>query len=182
MIYQPAEDSYLLKDVVRDFLSEQNNKNMKILDMGSGSGIQALACKDLGFENVLAVDINMEVVNYLKKKRLNTIESDLFSKIYEDNKFDLIIFNAPYLPEDEREPEDIKLATAAGKKGYEIIIRFLKEAKEFLNENGQILLLFSSLSQPKIILNKANELGYNMRLLVSQMIPFEKLFVYEFKK
>ena len=61
MIYQPAEDSYLLEEVVKDFLSGKDKKT-KILDMGSGSGIQALACRGLGFDNVLAVDINPEAV------------------------------------------------------------------------------------------------------------------------
>jgi len=179
MIYLPAEDSYLLQGVIKDFLSEEQSKDIKILDMGSGSGIQAQTCLDLGFKNVLAVDINLEVVEHLERKGLSVVESDLFSNV--SGKYDLIIFNPPYLPEDIREPEDIKLATTAGKKGSEIIIRFLKEAKEFLNKNGKILLLFSSLSQPKIILNKADELGYNYNLIKTLKLDFEELYVYEFK-
>ena len=187
MIYQPSEDSYLLEEVVKDFLKNktENNEDIKILDMGSGSGIQALACKKLGFKNILAVDINPEAVSHLKSLDFNSIQSDLFSNIdkKDDDKFDLIIFNAPYLPEDKREPADSKLATTAGKKGYEIIIRFLEQAKVYLNdeENGRILLLFSSLSKPEVILKRADELGYEYKLMKNMRLDFEELYVYEFK-
>ena len=43
-IYQPAEDSYLLKECLISFLSGKS-KSINILDMGSGSGIQARTCK-----------------------------------------------------------------------------------------------------------------------------------------
>ncbi len=179
MIYQPAEDSYLLQEAIKDFLKDKN-KDLKILDMGGGSGIQAQTCLDLGFEDVLAVDINKEVIGHLMEKKINVIESDLFSAVNKDNKYDLIIFNAPYLPEDAREPEDIKLATTAGPEGYEVIIRFLEESKTHLATNARILLLFSSLSQLDVILRKANELGYKYKLVKEMSLDFEKLFVYEF--
>ena len=180
MIYQPAEDSYLLSEAIKKIL-EDKNKNIKILDMGSGTGIQAKICRDLGFENILAVDINPEAVGHIKKQGLNAILSDLFSNINSNkDKFDIILFNPPYLPEDKREPEDSKLNTTAGKKGYEIIIRFLKDAKIFLNENGRVLLLFSSLSQPDVILKKAKELDYKYKQLNNLRLDFEELFVYEF--
>ena len=191
MIYKPAEDSYLLEETIKDYLKDKD-KSIKIIDMGSGSGIQAKACKDLGFENVLAVDINPEAVAHLKEQKLNVIKSDLFSEIKKEYgngvqegakplAFDLIVFNPPYLPEDKREPEDSKLATTAGKKGYEIIIRFLKDVKNYLSDNGRILLLFSSLSKPEIIINKSKEFGYKNNLLKSLKLDFEELFVYEFR-
>jgi len=121
MIYQPAEDSYLLQETIKDFLKDKN-KNIKILDMGSGSGIQAETCLNLDFKNIFCADIDPEVIRYLKEKGLNIIKSNLFSNI--SKKFDLIIFNAPYLPEDEREPEDIKLATTAGKKVMKLLLNF----------------------------------------------------------
>ena len=177
-IYQPAEDSYILSKEIRKYLLKQK-KDISILDMGSGSGIQAQTCKDEGFQNIITVDINPEAVKHLKKQNFNVIKSDLFSNI-KKQKFDLIIFNPPYLPEDSREPIDSQLATTAGKGGYEIIIKFLKQAKKYLSRQGAILLLFSSLSQPKIILNQAKKLNYNLKLLNSQKLSFEELYVYEF--
>ena len=180
MIYQPSDDSYLLQKTLKLYLKGKN-KNIKILDMGSGSGIQAETCIDLNFGNVLAVDVHNNVVDNLIGNKINAIKSNLFSKI-KKHKFDLIIFNPPYLPEDEREPRDSKLVTTAGKKGYELINKFLKGAVDGLNEGGRILLLFSSLSQPRKILGHAKKLGYNHKLLEKEKLPFEQLYVYELFK
>ncbi len=181
MIYQPAEDSYLLQETLKEFLKTKNH-NIHILDMGSGSGIQAETSKKLKFNNLLTIDINPIAISHLKELGLPTIKSNLFSNIKKSEKFDLIIFNPPYLPEDKREPKDSRLATTAGKKGYEIIIKFLKQATNHLkNKKSSILLLFSSHSKPKIILKKAKDLGYNYDLLNNQKLFFEELFVYEFR-
>jgi methylase of polypeptide subunit release factors len=62
-------------------LKINNIKEIKILDMGSGSGIQALPCKKLGFKNILTADINIEAVKHLKKQKLKAVHSNLFTKI-----------------------------------------------------------------------------------------------------
>ena len=179
MIYEPLEDSYLLQNVLKEFLKNKN-RELSIIDIGSGSGIQAETCINLGFKNILASDINKLAVKKLKEKKINAIESNLFSKI-KNYKFDLIIFNPPYLPEDKREPKESKLITTAGKEGYEIINKFLKQAKNHLKENGSILLLFSSLSKPEIILRYAKKLNYNYEMLDKKKLFFEELYVYEFR-
>jgi release factor glutamine methyltransferase len=189
-IYQPSDDSYLLQETLKKFLITKE-KNIKIFDMGSGSGILAETCKNLGFNNILTSDIDPEAVNFLKNQNFETIQSDLFDNLYIKGglnikgnlvplQFDLIIFNPPYLPLDKREPRDSRIQTTAGKKGYELIIKFLKQAKSHLLKNGKILLLFSSLSKPDIILKKAKQLGYNHKLLSRKKLFFEELFVYKF--
>ncbi len=183
MIYSPAEDSYMLEKEIKKYLSSLNikdKKEIKVLDMGSGSGIQALACIKAGVprENILAADINPEAIRELKKQKLKAIQSNLFNKIKKKDKFDLIVFNAPYLPTHkyDKEPD-----TTAGKRGNEIIIKFLKQAKQHLADKGIILLLFSSLSKPKEILRSAEKLGYNAEKLVEQNVGMmEKLFVWKF--
>jgi len=178
MIYQPLDDSYLLQETITKYL-ESKPKNISILDLGSGSGIQAMTCKNIGFKKITAADINQEVITHLKSLNLKTKRSNLFSNIKE--KFNLIIFNPPYLPEDKREPKDSKLNTTAGKKGYEIIIKFLTQAHNHLKKDTSILLLFSSLSQPNIILKKAKTIGYKYSLKNKKKLFFEELYVYEFK-
>jgi release factor glutamine methyltransferase len=178
MVYSPAEDSFFLSKEIEKYISEIKNKNIRVLDMGSGSGIQAQTLLKSGIKktNILCADIDKEALKVLKKQNLKTIESDLFSKIRK--KFNLIIFNAPYLPEDKY---DKGIDTTAGKKGCEIIIKFLKEAKDHLYKNGVILLLFSSLSKPNIILKFAKKQSYQFKKISELNLGFfEKLFIYRF--
>ena len=67
-IYQPAEDSYLLQKYV-DKLSLG-----RVLDIGTGTGIQALtAIKNPNVREVVAVDINEEVVKKLNQEIIQWI-------------------------------------------------------------------------------------------------------------
>jgi len=166
MVYQPSEDSHLLASVLKSYVTPDT----KVLDMGTGSGIQARTCKDLGATSVTAADIDPEVIKTVKD--LKVIQSDLFSNISE--KYDLILFNPPYLPED---PDEAGIDTTAGKTGNEIIIRFIKEAKNYLNKNGKILLLISSLSKPLVIEEESRKLGLKIEEIANEKLFFEKLFV-----
>jgi len=178
MVYSPQEDSYLLGKEIRKYILNLKNRKIKVLDMGSGSGIQAQTCIKSGIkkENILSADIDKEVIKFLKNKDIKAIHSDLFSKI--KGKFDLIIFNPPYLPEHKH---DKGKDTTGGKKGYETIIKFLKQGKSHLTSGGKILLLFSSLSDPNFILEYSLKQGYKVNKLSEESLFFEKLFVYEFK-
>lgn len=158
MIYQPEEDSYLLKKIVRT-----ESKGKRVLDVGCGSGIQAEAAKKAGAKSVIAVDINKEIVKYCKKKGINCIESDLFEKV--NSKFDLIVFNPPYLPLDEREDLESSRVTSGGKKGDEIIARFLGEVGDYLDDGGKILMVVSSLT----FLDRINEV-MGRRVLLRRLL------------
>ncbi|MEK6885910.1 MAG: methyltransferase [Nanoarchaeota archaeon] len=183
MVYPPSEDSLLLEEQVKIYLAKLSNKekfDFKILDMGSGSGIQALAAIKSGIrrKNILCADIDEEAIKGLKEQALNAIHTNLFSNIGKGKKFNLIVFNAPYLPADKY---DSGLDTTAGKRGYEIIVRFLKQAKLHLEKNAAIFLLFSSLSKPKIIFKEAKKLGYvKKKLSEENMGMMEQIFVYRF--
>lgn len=169
MIYEPAEDSFLLQKYVKKFAKG------KVLDLCCGSGIQALTALE-NTKDVLAVDISKEAVNLCRKKGINAIQSDLFDKIEE--KFDLIIINPPYLPKDEVDKE-FSLALSGGEKGNEIIGRFLKDAKKYLNKNGKILIVFSSLTPD--ILKLFKKYDYKYRKLEQLNYFFEKIYVYELR-
>ena len=174
-MYFPEKDSFFLVSCLKKYLKEKKDKRIKILDMGSGTGIQAQTCKTLGFKDILCADIDKESVKYLKEKNFNAVYSNLFSN-NKIKKFDLIIFNPPYLPEDKYDKEK---DTTGGKKGYETILRFLKQAKSHLTKQGKILLLFSSLSHPEIIKKFAEKEEYKINLLDKTRIFFEELYVYE---
>lgn len=173
-IYKPADDSYLLSLTLKKAVK---NKKIKALDMGSGSGIQTQTLIDLGLkqENITIVDINPLAIKHLSNKfsESKVIKSNLFTKI--KGKFDLIVFNPPYLPIDKKEPKDSRINTSGGIKGSEIINKFLKSAKNFLADNGRIILLTSTLTKD------IDFSGYRKKLLSREKIFFEELFVYKLK-
>jgi HemK-related putative methylase len=175
-VYEPREDSFLL--------AEQVKKHAKgiVLDVGTGSGIQAVtAAKKKSVKSVIAIDKNKKVVTHckdsIKNKKIKFLESDLFSNV--KGKFDTIAFNPPYLPEDVKLKD---MTIYGGKKGYEIIERFLSEVNEFLKPDGIILLLFSSLTKKDKVDGFIKDNLLESKLLTKKHIFFEDLFVYSIKK
>ena len=171
-IYQPSDDSFLLAEFVKEEIKKHELEN--VLDMGSGSGIQAETAINSGInpKNIILADINPDAIKFLKGKfpKSKIILSDLFSKIPKKSEFDLIIFNPPYLPDHEF---DNKPDTSGGKNGSEIINKFLKQAKHYLNKNGKILMLTSSFTKG------IDWQDYEKRLLGKKKIFFEELYVLE---
>jgi len=173
-LYEPQEDSELLKRAV------MARARGDVVDMGAGSGIlaAAAAAKD-EVTSVLAVDIDEESLEYLKKNNANDkiriLRSDLFQGIDGDESFDTIIFNPPYLPQD---PADEHQALYGGAQGYELIVRFLDEARAHLRPGGQILLLFSSLTNKERIDQELKKRTYHSEEILMEAHFFEQLYVY----
>src|SRR3989338_462404 len=147
--------------------------------MGTGSGIQLINCLKAGIlkNNILAIDINKEAI---KNFKIKTIKSNLFSKIPKNKKlkFDLIIFNPPYLPENKYD----KLPdTTGGKKGDETFIRFIKQLNGYLTKNGVCFLLISSLTPDSDWLAEAKKQKLNVNKIKTKSLFQEKLYIWEIK-
>lgn len=178
-IYEPHEDSYLLQKYVKKY-SKVNN----VLDMGTGSGLQAFSASK-NAENVLGVDINPDAIKQAiiqseieKIKNVNFIKSDLFKSVPKE-KFDLIIFNPPYLPK-EKHVNDIALVS--GKRGVDTTLKFLNNVTTFLEDNGTILLITSSLASASKIEECINKNLLKAKLLETKHVFFEDINVVEIKK
>lgn len=178
-IYVPAEDSYLMSRILKEQipLLLKKNINLKFLEIGAGSGIHLQTIYNLGVrkENIFSSDINKASVNHCNLLGFNCVHSDLFENI--NGKFDLIIFNPPYLPDDLRESKTSKLNTTGGKKGNEIILRFLNGAKNYLEKKGIIFLITSNLSEDI----NFNKFGYEAKEIGCEKMFFERLCIWELK-
>lgn len=173
-IYTPKEDSFFLAKQLEKLLKIKD-KNIKILDMGTGSGILAETALKSGInkKNILAVDINPQVVKKLTARGIKSIHSDLFSEV--KGKFDLVVFNPPYLPENKYDKEK---DTCGGKEGDETILRFLRQVRSHLKEKGKILLLLSSLTPRKNIEKELQEQNLKKKKLAEKKLFFETLEVW----
>lgn len=179
MMYEPAEDSYLLAEQVRRYAFGN------VLDVGTGSGIQAQIASELKkVASVLAVDIDADVVKKLKKEiknnKIKVKKSDLFSTV--KGRFHTIVFNPPYLPYDRREPKDSQLATTGGKHGYEVLGKFLLAVNDHLAKNGICLIVFSSLTNKAKIDELLDDSGLESEQLSEKKIGFETLYVYKIQR
>jgi release factor glutamine methyltransferase len=179
-VYNPAEDSYLMAE------NSGASKDDIVLDVGTGSGIQALTAAQHA-KKVLAVDINPHALETAKKNaKINKIkniefrESNLFEKIKPEEKFDLIIFNPPYVPSDEKYM--LGKAWAGGKKGREVIDRFIDSAPEHLNTGGRITLLISSVNEPEEVIKKLEEKKLTVTITAKKKLFFEELMILKAEK
>jgi release factor glutamine methyltransferase len=175
-MYPPSEDSFFFAKFLKDKLKKLSKKEkteLKFLDVGTGSGILAETVKKAGIKNITAVDIDEESIDSIKKiKGIKAIHSDLFKKIQKNEKFDIITFNAPYLPEDKFGIDKGK-DTTGGKTGDEISIKFLKQAKQHIQKNGKIFLLISSFTPMK------NIRKFSPKEVAKKRIFFEDLVILE---
>lgn len=203
-VYEPEDDSFLLSKYVKKTISKDDN----VLEIGIGSGIQSeTALNEIKKKNgngvVVGVDINPNAVDYCKKSKYTLegyfYESNLFEilknnkfdfekkilkkekSVEKDNKFDLIIFNPPYLP-DEKDAEEIKYITTGGKNGYEIIDLFMRDVSKFLKNDGKILLVFSSCTNKEKVNEIIDNYLFKFELLEEKSIFFEKLYCYKIEK
>jgi len=177
MVYQPSEDSFLMSRILKEQLPEllEKNPDLKFLEIGAGSGMHLQTALESGIkkENIFSSDIDQKSVDHCSSLGFHCTHSDLFKDI--KGKFNLIIFNPPYLPEDSKEPKESQLQTTGGKKGNEIILRFLQQAKNYLNSNGKIFLITSSLASEI----NFKELGYKEKEIGCEKLFVERLCILE---
>lgn len=179
MFYQPAEDSYFLAEIISNYLSKlsKNTKeNLSILDMGTGSGIQAENCINNGInkKQIVSVDTNSHALRQADKLGVKTIKSNLFDKI--KFKHNLIIFNPPYLPEHKF---DKQKDTSGGKKGDETIIRFIKQLKKHLEHEGICFILTSSHTPNKNWIKIAENNSLFVEQVAKKKLFQEELFIWK---
>ena len=142
-VYRPAEDSELLLRHARPRFRDS------VLDMGTGSGFLAVeAASDPRVERVVAVDIDPDALDSARSRaravevvvEIEFVLGDLFEGL-EGERFDLIVFNPPYLPSEGDADEP---SWSGGAAGNEVMLRFLGEADAHLNPDGDVLMIYSS--------------------------------------
>jgi release factor glutamine methyltransferase len=132
-VYQPAEDTYLL---LRAALKEARPEDCSI-EIGCGRAKIASALAP-SVKSIIATDINPYAVKMARAHGIEAIRTDLFRGI--DAKFDLVLFNPPYLPTSEEEKLEgwLNHAFDGGESGRETICCFLEELRAHLNEGGRL--------------------------------------------
>ena len=175
-VYIPAEDSYLLADNL------EIKQGQSVLEIGTGSGIVAMYASRLT-DNITVTDINFDACELARKNfEDNGIENIeiLFGNLFEpvkNRKFDVILFNTPYLPTEEDEVLDdtINYAFDGGLNGRKVIDLFLNEVGNHLNDNVIVQIIQSSLSGNEETLEKLDQLGFVSEIAAKEHFFFEDI-------
>ena len=189
-VYPPSEDSYLALSMLKQLMEGEfrNRKGLRVLDLGTGTGILGInLALYANVEYVVLSDISESAVRNANLNAKNNssalhtiphiIQSDLFSEIA--GRFDLIIFNPPYLPESgEIADRKIAIQMESGPGGNETIRRFLKTAPEHLAPGGKIITVSSSLADSKELHEIISALGLEMEKAEKLHIFFEDIIAY----
>ncbi len=177
-VYQPAEDSQLLADVVCERLAADPDD--VILEVGTGSGYIAGRISETTDARVIASDVNPHAVRQARGEGVETVRADLVSP-FADGAFDVVAFNPPYLPtEPETEWDDwMERALSGGEDGRAVIDPFLERVGRVLAPGGVVYLLVSSLTGVDEVAERAGEEGFSAVAVADESFPFETLTVLE---
>ncbi|MEE0901503.1 MAG: HemK2/MTQ2 family protein methyltransferase [Methanobrevibacter sp.] len=175
-VYIPAEDSYLLAENL------EIKEGQSVLEIGTGSGIVAMYASRLT-DRITVTDINFDACELARKNfEANNIENIeiLFGNLFEpvkNRKFDVILFNTPYLPTEEGDVIDSNLNYAfdGGLDGRKIIDLFLNEVGNHLNDGGIVQMIQSSFSDNDLTLSRLDELGFIAEIKAKEHFFFEDI-------
>ena len=134
-------------------LIKNKNSNIKILDIGTGSGALAISlAREFINASIMAIDISEEAIkvanlNIKNKKLNNQIQLRKITLDDINEKFDLIVSNLPYLTKKELENTSYEIknyepliALDGGDDGLNFYRDFSKKIKKIMNVNSYLLL------------------------------------------
>ncbi|AHG78170.1 peptide chain release factor N(5)-glutamine methyltransferase [Mannheimia varigena] len=152
----PRPDTERLVELALDFAYKrlENQKNLQILDLGTGTGAIALAlASELGDKaQIIGLDFQNEAVQLAEENRQNLgfgnvkfLQSDWFSSL-ENQQFDLIVSNPPYIDEDDENLAvgDVRFepltALVADNNGLRDLQKIIENAPLYLKPQGALML------------------------------------------
>jgi release factor glutamine methyltransferase len=171
-VYPVREDTLLLLEAA---LREAKSSD-RVLELGTGSGYVArhLAGK---VALVVATDVNPHACRAASSPGVGIARADLTAGIR--GQFDLVLFNAPYLPTEpgERLDDWLEKAFDGGETGREVIARLLPDLPRVLAPGGRVLIIISELTGEKEVLGLLRDAGFQAGIVREEKVEGERLMV-----
>ena len=145
------ETEILIEESQKIFFN--NTSNIKILDIGTGSGAIAISlAREFENADILAIDISEDAIkvadkNIRKKKLHNRIKLEKKTINNINDNFDLIVSNPPYLTNKElgNISQEIRnfeplISLDGGEDGLNFYREFAKKIPKIMNSNGYFII------------------------------------------
>ena len=131
------------KEIYRDFLPE--NRDIKILDIGCGTGQFLYFLNKEGYKNCFGIDISAEQIAFCKEHKItNVFNIDAF-EFLKDKKFDLIVLN-----------------DSLANINKERLFVFLKLIYDSLENNGKLLVKTPNMANPLNLANRYSDITHDV--------------------
>ena len=146
----PRQDTEVLVETTLKYID--SGQSLKVCDIGTGSGCIAITLQlERPLLDVLALDISADALGVAKNNaealnaQVQFLESDLFSEIEPDEKFDIVVSNPPYVESGydlENQVKDFEPHSAlfAGIDGMDCYKRIASEVTGYLKSSGVLIL------------------------------------------
>ncbi len=170
-VYRPAADSTLLVEAAKQVL----DPGWIVVDTGTGSGIVADRLQREAAVRAIATDINPHACAAASRRGLEVVRGSLLDPI-DEASVDAAVFNPPYLPADDRLPDDwLDRATTGGPTGIELVSDWIEDVPRVLKPGGVAVCLVSSLTDIDEVVAIAEATGLSVTELAERPFPFERL-------
>lgn len=186
----PRFETEELVDRTIKYIEKTFNKQLDILDIGTGSGCIAITLNKKVNSNVDAIDISLEALEIARENNLNNQANVNFfsSNLYENviKKYDVIISNPPYISEDEPIMEVVArnephIALYAKNDGLYFYEEILKNAKEHLNDKYLIAFEIGQ-TQAEKIKEIANKYLNNIEIIIEKDLSNLDRYIFIYNK
>ena len=188
----PTPETELLCETAIGFIKKHKLSNPNIIDLGVGSGVIAITlAKELPQCRIMALDISDEALDIARKNaqdlkaddKITFLQSDYFTNIDPNQKYDLILANPPYISEDEYKelpPEvlaDPKVSLTSGDEGLDAVKIILRDAPDYLNKNGRIMFEIGYNQADRVVELTGDDDRYNSIVILKDLNDIDRVVI-----
>jgi release factor glutamine methyltransferase len=176
-MYAPSDDTFLLADCIRQY------SGRRALEIGVGSGI-LLDILEKNFAYVAGSDIDLQALQHCKQQNTSSANVLLVccdaGSAFGIGKFDLIVSNPPYLPNDDDDDNNILDPTVhGGPTGIEATVHFVNSALPLLAGDGKLLIVISSFANSSALDKVVLENNMHKKVVKEKRLFYETLSIVE---
>src|ERR671915_1095167 len=177
-MYAPSDDTFLLADCIRQY------NGRRALEIGVGSGL-LLNILEKNFAYVAGSDIDLQALQHCKQQTLSSSSSNVLlvccdaGSAFDIGKFDLIVSNPPYLPNDDDDNNSLDPTVHGGPTGIEATIHFINSALPLLAGDGKMLIVISSFANSLALDKMVLENNMHKKVVKEKRLFYETLSIVE---